>query len=44
MSARNSKSREQLSAYLDGELSEGDAAAVARAVEADPVSSTACGR
>jgi anti-sigma factor RsiW len=36
MSARNNKSREQLSAYLDGELSEADAAAVARALQADP--------
>ena len=36
MSARNSKSHEQLSAYLDGELSEADAAAVARALQADP--------
>lgn len=35
MSARNDKFREQLSAYLDGELSEAEAAAVARAVEAD---------
>lgn len=36
MSDRNDKFREQLSAYLDGELSEAEAAAVARAVEADP--------
>ena len=36
MSARNNESHEQLSAYLDGELSEADAAAVARALQADP--------
>jgi len=36
MSARNNESHEQLSAYLDGELSEAAAAAVARALQADP--------
>ena len=36
MSARNNEPHEQLSAYLDGELSEADAAAVARALQADP--------
>ena len=36
MSARNNESREQLSAYLDGELSEAAAAAVDRALRSDP--------